>query len=64
MADNTTVKSDAPGLHKRKYIGPEYKTALIVPGMPNPMDPKNMNDDEVKRMVEIFPPAIEWWEKN
>lgn len=64
MAENTPVKSDAPALHKRKYVGPDYTTALIVPGYAKPLRPKEMNDDQVKRLIEIYPPAIEWWEKS
>ena len=64
MAENTEpVKSNAPALHKRKYVGPDYENGLVVPGYHKVIKPKDMNDAQVKELVERYPPAIEWWEK-
>lgn len=39
----------------RKYIGPEYKNALIVHGVKPKIDPKNWDDAKQAAMIRVWP---------
>lgn len=45
------------------YIGPNYKVNIIM--YPNdPIDPRNMTDDEIEATKKKYPNTSEWWAKN
>lgn len=52
-------KASAPA--KRKYVGPDYKYGIVLPGTTTQLDPKRMSETEIDALVAMYPETAKWW---
>lgn len=51
----------APAPAKRKYVGPDYKYGIVLPGTTGQLDPKRMSEKEIDALVAMYPDTAKWW---
>ena len=61
---NTEPHKTAEESHKRarrmEYIGPPYRTAIILPGA-GECHPKTMTEDQIKEMIRQYPEVARYF---
>lgn len=56
---NTSAAPEKPA--PKKYVGPEYKYGIVIPGTTIQVKPKEMTPAEIAELIAMYPPAADWW---